>query len=58
MVGKIRKRDGRLVPFEQEKITIAIFKAAQAVGGSDREKAKELSDEVVEIINKKYAIIP
>ena len=46
MVRKIRKRDGRIVPFEQEKITNAIFKAAQAVGGTDRERAKELSDEV------------
>ncbi|NIO44089.1 MAG: ribonucleoside triphosphate reductase [Candidatus Aenigmarchaeota archaeon] len=54
MVNKIRKRDGRIVPFEQEKITIAIWKAAQAVGGTDREKAKQLSDQVVELINKKY----
>ncbi len=54
MVEKIRKRDGRIVPFEQEKITTAIWKAAQAVGGTDRERAKQLSEQVVEIINKKY----
>jgi anaerobic ribonucleoside-triphosphate reductase len=54
MIVKIRKRDGRIVPFEQGKITNVIFKAAQAVGGSDREKAKELSDQVVAIINEKY----
>jgi len=54
MVERIRKRDGRIVPFEQEKITNAIWKAAQAVGGTDRERAKQLSDQVVEIINKKY----
>jgi len=54
LVERIRKRDGRIVPFEQEKITNAIFKAAQAVGGTDRELSKKLSDEVVEIINKKY----
>jgi ribonucleoside-triphosphate reductase len=54
MVEKIRKRDGRIVPFEQEKITNAIFKAAQAVGGTDRELAKKLSDQVVAIINEKY----
>ncbi len=54
LVEKIRKRDGRIVPFEQEKITIAIWKAAQAVGGTDKERAKELSDQVVKIINEKY----
>jgi len=54
MITKIRKRDGRVVPFEQEKITNAIFKAAQAVGGSDRERAEELSNQVVSILNEKY----
>ncbi|MBI5125127.1 MAG: hypothetical protein HZA70_02715, partial [Planctomycetes bacterium] len=32
---KVRKRDGRLVPFDESKIADAIFKAAQAVGGED-----------------------
>jgi len=50
----IRKRDGRIVPFDQEKITNAIFKAAQSVGGKDRELAKSLSDQVVEELEKKY----
>jgi ribonucleoside-triphosphate reductase len=54
MVEKIRKRDGRIVPFEQEKITNAIFKAAQAVGGTDRELAKKLSDQVIVLINEKF----
>ncbi|OGI12520.1 AT hook motif [Candidatus Micrarchaeota archaeon RBG_16_36_9] len=54
MVEKIRKRDGRVVSFEQEKITTAIFKAAQAVGGTDRELANKLSDEVVKIINERF----
>jgi anaerobic ribonucleoside-triphosphate reductase len=54
MIVKIRKRDGRIVPFEQEKITNAIFKAAQAVGGTDRERAKELSDEVIAVVNEKF----
>jgi anaerobic ribonucleoside-triphosphate reductase len=54
MVERIRKRDGRIVPFEQEKIAKVIFKAAQAVGGSDREKAKQLSEQVVAIINERY----
>jgi len=54
MIKRIRKRDGRIVPFEKEKITIAIFKAARAVGGSDRERARELTERVVETLNKKY----
>ncbi|MHA1754975.1 MAG: ATP cone domain-containing protein, partial [Candidatus Odinarchaeia archaeon] len=51
---KIIKRDGREVPFDQTKITNAIFKAAQAVGGKDYELAKKLSDKVVEILEKKF----
>ncbi|MCU0822774.1 MAG: ATP cone domain-containing protein, partial [Spirochaetes bacterium] len=38
-VKYIRKRDGRIVPFDPEKITEAIFQAAKAVGGSDRDTA-------------------
>lgn len=43
----VRKRDGRLEQFDQERITNAIWKAAKAVGGRDRELAKRLSDEVM-----------
>ena len=32
MITEITKRDGRKEPFEIEKITNAIFKAAQAIG--------------------------
>jgi ribonucleoside-triphosphate reductase len=42
-----RKRDGRLEEFDQERITNAIWKAAKAVGGRDRDLAKRLSDEVM-----------
>jgi ribonucleoside-triphosphate reductase (formate) len=47
----IRKRDGRIVPFDPEKITEAIFKAARAVGGSEREPAKSVSDSVIGILD-------
>ena len=36
MIQQIVKRDGRVVPFELDKITEAIYKAAQALGGQDR----------------------
>ena len=37
MFERIRKRDGRVVPFQAEKITRAIYKAAVACGGQDYE---------------------
>ncbi|NIQ96946.1 MAG: ribonucleoside triphosphate reductase [Desulfuromonadales bacterium] len=54
MVEYIRKRDGRLVPFEEEKITAAIGKAVQAVGGSDMEKAAEITRQVGGILGVLY----
>ena len=50
----IRKRDGRIVPFTAEKITGAIYKAAQAVGGSDRTTAQAISDSIIGILNIIY----
>jgi len=50
----VRKRDGRLEPFDQERITTAIWKAAKAVGGKDRELAKRLSDQVVAELQKRF----
>lgn len=51
---KVRKRDGRLVDFDQERITTSIFKAAESVGGDDRERAKKVSNEVVKRLLNKY----
>ncbi|RKY69020.1 MAG: ribonucleoside triphosphate reductase [Candidatus Latescibacterota bacterium] len=53
-ISQIRKRDGRLVKFDQEKITNAIFKAIQAVGGDDRTVAQSISDQVVSILRIFY----
>jgi len=54
IVKYIRKRDARIVPFNIEKITDAIFNAAKAVGGSDREAAKGITESVVEILDILY----
>lgn len=43
----ICKRDGRIVPFEAEKITFAIFKALRAVGKPDRQLAEDLMLDVL-----------
>jgi ribonucleoside-triphosphate reductase len=50
----VLKRDSKLEPFDQERITIAIWKAAKAVGGKDKEQAKRISDEVVALLDKQY----
>ena len=50
MIIKIKKRDGRNVTFNIEKIANAIYKAAQSVGGSDYEEALELSGNVVDML--------
>ena len=47
---EIRKRDGRVVTFNTEKVTQAIFKAAQAVGGEDYSLAEEISKDVIEYL--------
>jgi anaerobic ribonucleoside-triphosphate reductase len=53
-VESIRKRNGQVVAFDQEKITRAVWAAVQAVGGKDIGKARKLSDEVVKGIRRKY----
>ncbi len=59
-VKLVRKRDGRVVPFDQEKITNAVFKAAQAVGGDDRQRAVFISNDVVRMLEQRYGdgVIP
>lgn len=53
-IEKIIKRNGMVVDFDQEKITNAIFKAAQAVGGTDRKLAESISTKVTNTIAKLY----
>jgi ribonucleoside-diphosphate reductase alpha chain len=53
--NKIRKRDGSVADFDKEKITNAIFKAAQSVGGSDRAESEKVADKVVQFISEKFA---
>ena len=53
-VEYVRKRDGRIVPYDESRIANAIFKAAQAVGGEDRKMAEELSSVVTLFVEKEY----
>jgi len=53
-IQQVRKRDGRLVPFDQSRIANAIFKAAQAVGGEDRVLAEELASMVTMLLERDF----
>jgi ribonucleoside-diphosphate reductase alpha chain len=54
-ITQIRKRDGRIVAFDKEKITSAVYKAVVATSGrEDRTLAESLSTRVIEILNEKY----
>lgn len=55
---QIRKRDGRVVDFDPSKIAEAIFKAAKAVGGTDRALAEALAKKVVERASQEIQGIP
>ena len=50
--SRVVKRDGKIARFNKNKITSAIFRAAQSVGGTDIERAKILSDKVIEYLKK------
>lgn len=54
MFEKIKKRDGRETNFDPSKITEAIFKAAHAIGGENRQKALELTLEVMKELGERY----
>jgi ribonucleoside-triphosphate reductase len=59
-IKKIRKRNGRIVEFNQEKITQAIEKAIIVVEGKDGKQSKKLSDKVLTILEYQFdsKIIP
>ena len=50
---KVEKRDGRIVDFDKERIVSAIFKAAESVGGKDRERAKEVANKAIKKLKEK-----
>lgn len=50
----IRKRDGRLEPFDPNKIETAVFGAAKAVGGENKAKAQEITRQAVSFLEVLY----
>jgi anaerobic ribonucleoside-triphosphate reductase len=53
-VSKVTKRDGRVVDFDENKIAAAILKALKAVKRGDEDLAKQLSEEVVRLLNERF----
>jgi uridine kinase len=51
-ITHVVKRTGAVVPFNKERITNAIYRAAVAVGGRDRSIAEGLADQVVAMLEE------
>ena len=56
MITGIIKRDGRKVPFDMDKITVAVYKAAQAIGGKDHAMAEHIASAVCDYIENELGI--
>lgn len=54
MISTIRKRDGKLVSYDNYKIASAIFKAAESVGGKDFGLALALAKKSEEVIGQRF----
>ena len=50
----VRKRDGRLEPFDPKKIEKAILSAAKAVGGEDLERARNITRQTITFLEVLY----
>jgi ribonucleoside-diphosphate reductase alpha chain len=53
-ITKIFKRDGRIVDFDKDRITNAIYRAFMASGVAGIEEAQKLSNKVVKELNKRF----
>ncbi len=54
----VKKRDGSLVSFNEQRIEDAIFAAAKAVGGQDRKVAQELTEKVSHRLKMQFGTEP
>ncbi len=57
IIENVQKRDGRIVPFEFEKITFAVFKALRAIGQPDRALAQKITQNVIGKITSKVPAV-
>ncbi|MCX6789380.1 MAG: ribonucleoside triphosphate reductase [Candidatus Gribaldobacteria bacterium] len=54
-IAKVKKRDGSIVDFEQDKISKAIFKALTVTGEGDEKLAEKIADRVIKILNRRFS---
>ena len=54
ILSAVKKRDGRIVPFDRSKIVNAIYRAARSVNEGDLNSAEDLSLKVVRILEEKH----
>ena len=52
---KVKKRDERLVDFDENRIMEAIWGAAKSVGGNDKSIANDLTQIVCKILKEKFS---
>jgi uridine kinase len=52
VLKEVTKRNGAVVPFNPDRITNAIYRAAVAVGGRDRSRAEWLTTQVIRILEE------
>ena len=58
-VIRIRRRNGRLAKFDQERITTAIYQAVTAVSEEDGKLSQKLSNQVVKILTRRFkGVVP
>jgi len=53
-ITRVVKRDGRVVKFEQEKITKAVMKAFAETNEGSQKDAQKVTDKIVRLLNKNY----
>jgi anaerobic ribonucleoside-triphosphate reductase len=56
MIQTVRKRDGKLVPFSISKITDAIFKAAESVGGDNFTESERVAHLTEKAIKERFHV--
>ncbi|HUS51468.1 MAG TPA: ATP cone domain-containing protein, partial [Candidatus Paceibacterota bacterium] len=57
MIENVIKKDSRIEPFSEDKISNGLFKAVKAAGGSDREKSDNIARKVIDNLNEKFGTL-
>lgn len=54
MIKNVIKRSGRTVPFDKNKINIAVEKALSITGEGGKKEAKKVTEKIIQLLNKNY----